>query len=145
MPPHPKPGKPKRIKPSGKAPSHLDNLRRLPCLLSGGPAEAAHIRYADSAHEKPETGAGRKPEDRYCVPLSPLLHRLSTESQHSMNERDWWAQFGVDPLKVAALLWEHRHNPLTMSRIIIMNQPWDQKIRDRIAQIMRNEKPRRKP
>jgi hypothetical protein len=141
---HPKPGPKRRTKPTGKSSTHLDNLRRLPCLLSGGPAEVAHLRFADAAHNKPLTGVGIKPEDRWAVPLSPLLHRLSTESQHSMNEREFWKQFGVDPLKVAALLWEHRHNPLTMSRIIIMNQPWDQKIRDRIAQIMRNEKPRRK-
>jgi hypothetical protein len=142
MAPHPKP-KHKRMKPSQKSPSYLDAIRRLPCLLSGAPSEACHVRYASAAHGKTETGAGRKPADMWVVPLAPELHRLNKGCQHDSNEQEWWAQWGVDPLKVAALLWEHRHNPLTMSRIITMNQPWDQKIRDRIAQIMRNQ-PRRK-
>lgn len=140
---HPKPGKPKRVKPSGKSPTHLDQIRRLPCLLSGGPAEAAHIRFADAAYDKPETGAGRKPDDRWCVPLSPLLHRLNKGCQHDSNEREWWAQFGVDPLKVAELLWKHRDSRITMERVIVMNQPWDAAVKVRIAQIMRNEKGRK--
>ena len=83
---------------------------------------------------------GAKPADCWVVPLSPLLHRLATESQHAGNERAFWSQFGVDPLKVAAQLWENRHNPVTMNRIIIMAQPWDQKIKNRVLAILRNER-----
>lgn len=129
----------KRMKPSGKMPSHLDQIRQLPCLLSGGRAEAAHIRYADASHGKTETGVARKPDDKWAVPLSPLLHRLTTESQHAGNERAWWQQFKIDPLKVAELLWKHRDSRLTMERVIIMHQPWEEKIKHRVLQIMRGK------
>jgi hypothetical protein len=72
MPPHAKPKKARRIKP-GSSPTYLDLIRQLPCILSGRPAEAAHIRYADAKHGKPETGAARKPDDRWCLPLAPEL------------------------------------------------------------------------
>lgn len=131
-----KPKAPKhKRRPSGKSPTHLDLVRSLPCILSGRPAEAAHIRYADAAHGKTETGAGRKPDDRWTVPLAPELHRLLKGCQHDSNERDWWAQFGIDPLAVAKQLWGK--NRLTMERVVIMNQPWDQEIKAKVLAILR--------
>ena len=61
----------KRRRVTGKSSVHLDMIRQLPCILSGRPAEAAHIRYADAKHNKTETGAGRKPDDCWTVPLAP--------------------------------------------------------------------------
>lgn len=97
----PKAPKHRRMKPSRKAPGHLDDIRKLPCLLSGRAAEAAHIRYADAKHGKPETGMQQKPHDKYTVPLCPELHRLLKGCQHDSDERAWWAQFGIDPVAVA--------------------------------------------
>lgn len=112
----------KRMKPSRKAPGHLDDIRRLPCLLSGRPAEAAHIRYADAAHGKPETGMQTKPHDKYTVPLAPELHRLLKGCQHDSDERAWWEQFGVDPIAVALELYGKPR--IEMERIIIRRRPY---------------------
>ena len=136
---HPKGVVRRNVRP-GKSPTHLDNIRMLPCVLSGGPAEACHVRYADAAHGKPDTGAGRRPDDRWTVPMSPMLHRLATESQHGGNERAFWEQFGIDPLALAEKLWEYRHSRITMERVVTMFTPWDQKIKARIMEIMRNGK-----
>lgn len=128
----------KRLKSSGKSPTHLDLIRQLPCLLSGRPAEAAHIRYADSAHGKAETGMGRKPDDKWVVPLCPELHRLATACQHSADERKWWEQFKVDPLRVAEELWGK--NRLNMERVISIRSPWHPEIKARVWAILKGEK-----
>ena len=133
----PKVPKHKRMKPSGKSPTHLDLIRQLPCLLSGRPAEAAHVRYADAKYNKTESGVARKPDDKWCVPLCPELHRLNKGCQHDSDERAWWKQFGVDPLQVASLLWgKSRFN---MERVITMHQPWDEKYKTRVRQILKGE------
>lgn len=95
---------------------------------------------ASAAYGKPETGAGRRPDDKWVVPLSPLLHRLTTESQHSMNEAEFWAQFNFDPLALAEQLWKYRDSRITMERCVVMAMPWDEKIKRRIMEIMRNAK-----
>jgi hypothetical protein len=128
----------KRIKPSGKSSTHLDLIRQLPCLLSGRPAEVAHIRYADADHGKEVTGMQRKPDDRWVVPLCPELHRMATACQHSADERKWWAQFGVDPLKVAEDLWGL--NLAQMELVIEIRTPWKREIKARIAAILKGEK-----
>lgn len=134
----PKAPKKKRLKPSGKSNPHLDMIRSLPCLLSGRPAEAAHIRYPDPAYDKPETGAGRKPDDRWTVPLAPELHRLNKGCQHDAgDERSWWLGFGIDPLAVAQKLWGKSR--IQAERIIILNQPWKPEIRAKIAEILRGK------
>jgi hypothetical protein len=69
-----------------------------------------------------------------------MLHRLATESQHGGNERAFWEQFGIDPLALAEKLWEYRHSRITMERVVTMFTPWDQKIKARIMEIMRNGK-----
>jgi len=83
--------------------SHLDYIRSLPCLVTGVESgiEAAHVRYGDQAYGKRETGAGEKPDDRWCVPLQKFMH----DDQHAHGERDWWIAKGIDPLAVACALW----------------------------------------
>jgi hypothetical protein len=134
----PKAPKHKRVRPSGKSEFHLDMIRALPCILSGRPAEAAHIRYADASHNKPETGAGRKPDDVWCLPLAPELHRLNKGCQHDAgDEKAWWHGFGIDPLAVCQRLWGK--NRIQMERVIIMHQPWDPAIKAKIAEILRGK------
>ena len=92
-------------RPREKNAAHLDFIRSLPCIVTGGEAEAAHVRYSSLPHGKRATGASERPHDRWAVPLSPEQHRLGNHSQHSMNEQAYWKGVGIDPLIIAALLW----------------------------------------
>ena len=85
-------------------PKHLRFVHGLPCLICGLPGEAAHVRYASIQHGKPETGMGRKPDDRWCCPLCPAHHREGPDAQHGTSERQWWIDHKIDPLNIAALL-----------------------------------------
>lgn len=81
--------------------AHLKWLRTLPCIITGSrPVEAAHIRYADPAYGKRDTGKAEKPDDRWCLPISPDKHR----EQHSGSEREFWAKHSIDPCRVALAL-----------------------------------------
>lgn len=117
MAPHPKP-KHRRMKPSGKSPAYLDLIRALPCVLTGRPAEAAHVRYGDPSRGKPETGMGQKPHDRWALPLCPELHRLHKGCQHDSNEREWWSQWGIDPIDACIRLWMNRETFEIMEEIV---------------------------
>lgn len=125
-------------KPTGKSSAYLDAIRRLPCVLSGRPAEAAHIRYADALHGKEVTGMGRKPDDKWALPLAPELHRMMTGCQHDSAEREWWVQFKIDPLAVCKQLWNK--DRIHMERTIIRFQPWDPAIKAKIFAILNGAK-----
>ncbi len=86
---------------------HLAFIRILPCLVTGSRycVEAAHIRYSDSLWGKINPGIGRKPDDKWVVPLSAEMHRLGKEAQHNGNEREFWERHGIDPLPIARALW----------------------------------------
>ena len=91
-------------RPRDKRASHLKWVSTLPSLVAGtGRVDPAHIRYADPRYAKPAVGIGEKPDDQWVVPLARSQH----DRQHSMNERDYWASVGIDPLHVALLLWAH--------------------------------------
>lgn len=137
MPAHPKP-KPRRKSHPGKLPGHCDLIRQLPCILSGRPAECCHIRYADASHGKAETGAGRKPDDMWTLPLCPELHRMLKGCQHDSNEREWWAQFKIDPLAVAKRL--QGKTRLQMENVIILCRPWAPEIKAKVAAILKGQK-----
>ena len=135
----PKVAKHKRKPRPWKAPTHCDMIRSLPCLLTGGPAECVHIRFADADHGKEVTGMQRR-DDRYVLPLAPALHRLNNGCQHDSAEREWWRQFGIDPLAVAKLLWEHRDGRQKMERIVSHFLPVKPEIKARIAAILKGAK-----
>jgi hypothetical protein len=84
---------------------HLAFLRSLPCLVTGRSdgIEAAHIRFADDTYAKRGSGLQQKPHDCWAVPLSADEHRR----QHSISERDYWIDTGIDPVLIAALLYCH--------------------------------------
>lgn len=90
-------------KPRMKDDAHLAWIRGLPCLISGTRkrVEAAHIRYADPAFGKPETGMGHKSSDCWVVPLESDQHA----DQHKHGEREWWQSKGIDPVPVALALY----------------------------------------
>lgn len=82
---------------------HLAWIRTLPSVISGeiGQCEACHIRYGDPMYRKKRTGKGQKPDDCWCVPMSPDEHR----AQHSMNEKAFWDALEIDPLRIAQALY----------------------------------------
>lgn len=80
---------------------HLEWIRSLPCCITRKqPVDAAHVRYADPIYGKRETGKGEKPDDKWAVPLCREKH----DEQHGMDERLFWARYGLDPLRIAAAL-----------------------------------------
>lgn len=81
---------------------HLRLVRQCPCLICHRApcGEAAHVRYASDEYGKREPGIGAKPSDRWTVPLCHEHHM----AQHSVGEKPWWRQHGIDPLRVATML-----------------------------------------
>jgi hypothetical protein len=76
---------------------HLAFVRQLPCVACGkaAPSDAAHVRIGTDG------GIGRKPGDRYAVPLCTACHAR----QHRVGELTFWSALRVDPLNVALRLW----------------------------------------
>lgn len=82
--------------------AHLAFIRTLPSVISGREGcEACHIRYGDPVYRKKHTGMAQKPDDAWTLPLTPEEHR----SQHAVNEREWWAEHGIDPLQIAQAIY----------------------------------------
>lgn len=97
-----------------KRPEYLAFIRQLPCVVchveSSGwvKIDAAHVRYHSLSHGKSITGVGRKPDDRWVVPLCSHHHTSGgREAQHSNGEKVWWEIHEIDPLVIAALLFSH--------------------------------------
>ena len=90
-------GEPRRVRDK----AHLRHVAAQPCLLCGAsPADAHHIRFAQPR------AFGAKVSDEFTVPLCRNHHR---ELHHNGNEITWWHDMGLDPLPVAAKLWDESH------------------------------------
>jgi hypothetical protein len=77
---------------------HLKFVSAQPCLACGRtPSDAHHLRFAQ------QRALGRKVSDEFTVPLCRLHHR---ELHRGGNERKWWQGLNVDPLQMAAKLWQ---------------------------------------
>ena len=78
---------------------YLDYIRSLPCCLCGEntTVEAAHLRVGSINDGKRPTGYGEKSSDKWALPLCGKHHR----EQHSMNEMEFWASYGIDPFALA--------------------------------------------
>lgn len=111
--------------PRQTSPRHLAYLRKLPCLMTGSVTdiEAAHIRYGDPHYGKRPTGMGERPDDRYAVPLCAAAHRTGPDAQHGSGERAWWERQGIDPLAIAAALWECSGDIEEGRRIVLTRLP----------------------
>ncbi|MCW2218793.1 hypothetical protein M2232_002325 [Bradyrhizobium japonicum] len=79
--------------------AYLDYVRTLPCAICGETTtvEAAHLRVGSINHGKRDTGMGEKSSDRWAVPLCGRHHR----EQHTMNELEFWAKYGINPFELA--------------------------------------------
>jgi hypothetical protein len=81
--------------------NHLRFVAAQPCLVCGRiPSDAHHLKFAE------QRAMGRKVSDRFAVPICRLHHR---ELHRHGNERAWWQSHGIDPLPIAASLWERTH------------------------------------
>ena len=77
---------------------HLRFVMKQPCLLCGRkPSDAHHIRFVQPR------ALGRKASDEFAVPLCRSHHRAV---HRAGDEKVWWEQAGIDPIKVARELWK---------------------------------------
>ena len=77
---------------------HLRYVSQQACLVCGRkPSDPHHLRFMQPR------ALGRKASDEFAVPLCRGHHR----AVHRANdERAWWRQASVDPIKVARRLWK---------------------------------------
>jgi hypothetical protein len=81
--------------------NHLRFVASQPCLVCGrAPSDAHHLKFAE------QRAMGRKVSDKFTVPICRLHHR---DLHRRGNERAWWENRGIDPLPIAASLWEGTH------------------------------------
>ena len=76
---------------------YLAFLRLQPCCCGCGrqaPSQAAHIRIGFFT-------MGKKPDDRFAVPLNQWCHLDAPDAQHE-NERAFWERRRLDPFAIAA-------------------------------------------
>jgi hypothetical protein len=79
--------------------NHLRFVMQQPCLLCGRkPSDAHHIRFVQPR------ALGRKASDEFAVPLCRSHHHAV---HRAGDEKAWWKQAGIDPIKVARKLWKH--------------------------------------
>lgn len=91
---------PKRVRENTRSvPKHLAWIRTLPCVIRDadceGNIEAAHVRAGTDG------GMGLKPSDKHSVPLCSWHHF----TQHVTGELRFWADYGIDPVRLAERLW----------------------------------------
>jgi hypothetical protein len=76
---------------------HLRLVAQQACLVCGRkPCDPHHLRFM-----QPRT-IGRKVSDEFVAPLCRIHHRAA---HRAGDERAWWKQVGIDPVKVARTLW----------------------------------------
>jgi len=84
---------PKRI----RSREHLKFVASQPCLICARtPSQAHHLRFAQPR------ALGRKVSDEFTVPLCATHHH---ELHMRGNERQWWQDKGIEPIKIAEDLW----------------------------------------
>jgi hypothetical protein len=78
---------------------HLRYVAQQPCLVCGRrPSDPHHLRFTQPR------ALGRRVSDEFVTPLCRIHHR---EVHRAADERAWWKQARVDPLKVARKLWRN--------------------------------------
>jgi hypothetical protein len=78
--------------------AHLRYIAQQACLLCGRkPSDPHHLGFTQPR------ALGRKVSDEFVVPLCRGHHRAVHRSR---DERAWWRQAGIEPIKVAQRLWK---------------------------------------
>lgn len=106
-----------RSKRPGMSAAHLVNIRSLPCSVceerSG--IQCHHLKSAAASKER---GVFLKATDRWGVPLCGCEHHPALERIGSRREREWFAQWGIDPHALAQDLWNARRDPIRMDFVL---------------------------
>jgi ERF superfamily len=77
---------------------HLRYIAQQPCLVCARkPSDPHHLRFMQPR------ALGLKASDEFVVPLCRVHHRAV---HRASDERAWWKQISIDPLKVARKLWK---------------------------------------
>jgi ERF superfamily len=77
---------------------HLRYVAQQACLVCGRkPSDPHHLGFTQPR------ALGRKVSDEFAVPLCRGHHRAVHRSR---DERAWWRQAGIDPIKIARRLWK---------------------------------------
>jgi len=80
---------------------HLRYVAQQACLICARkPSDPHHLGFTQPR------ALGRKVSDEFAVPLCRGHHRAVHRSR---DERAWWRQAGIDPIKVARRLWKETH------------------------------------
>jgi ERF superfamily protein len=80
---------------------HLRYVAQQACLVCGRkPSDPHHLGFTQPR------ALGRKASDEFAVPLCRGHHR---SAHRSRDERAWWRQAGIDPVKMARRLWKATH------------------------------------
>jgi hypothetical protein len=80
---------------------HLRYVAQQACLICGRkPSDPHHLGFTQPR------ALGRKVSDEFAVPLCRGHHRAVHRSR---DERTWWRQAGIDPIRVARRLWKETH------------------------------------
>src|SRR5262249_2110257 len=80
---------------------HLRYVAQQACLVCGRkPSDPHHLGFTQPR------ALGRKVSDEFAVPLCRGHHR---SAHRSRDERAWWRQAGIDPIKIARRLWKAPH------------------------------------
>ena len=104
---------------TGDSAAYLAKLRDCPCLKCGmDPAgEAAHVRQQSGSFNK-RGGTGKKPADKWALPLCRACHLLDQDSQHNIGELAFWYFVGINPLLICQRLWAQRDDLMAMRAVI---------------------------
>jgi hypothetical protein len=77
---------------------HLRYVAQQACLVCGRkPSDPHHLGFTQPR------ALGRKVSDEFAVPLCRGHHRAVHRSR---DERAWWRQAGIEPIKIARRLWK---------------------------------------
>jgi hypothetical protein len=78
---------------------HLRFVAQQACLVCGrAPSDPHHLRFTQPR------ALGRKVSDEFVTPLCRIHHRAV---HRAGDERAWWKQAGIDPVKIARKLWKN--------------------------------------
>ena len=113
-------------------PGYLEWLRAQPCACGcrqAPPCDAAHVRASSLNYDKPLTGAGRKPDDKWALPLKRAHH----VAQHAFGDEIlWWNAHGVNDVFALCQRYYRRYGgtggkPQTKKRRAYMRRPADKR------------------
>src|SRR5207244_12481808 len=80
---------------------HLRYVTQQACLVCGRkPSDPHHLGFTQPR------ALGRKVSDEFAVPLCRGHHRAVHRTR---DERAWWKQADIDPIKIARRLWKQTH------------------------------------